>query len=99
MLCKMDFWLVCKVVALHLDNRTAKAYLCNQSGTVSICSRLACHIFNLADMHGFILLPAYISTHLNVEADYTSQGRLVPEGHLLSHIVEMRQYVNLGQLE
>ena len=29
MLCKMAFWLSGKVVALHLDKRTAKAYLCN----------------------------------------------------------------------
>ena len=34
MLCRMAFWLSGKVVALHLDNSTAKAYLCNQGGTV-----------------------------------------------------------------
>ena len=28
MLCQMAFHLASKVVALHLDNRTAKAYLC-----------------------------------------------------------------------
>ena len=27
------FWLSGKVVVLHLDNSTAKAYLCNQGGT------------------------------------------------------------------
>ena len=35
MLCRMAFCLSGKVVALHLDNSTAKAYLCNQGGTVS----------------------------------------------------------------
>ena len=30
MLCRMAFHLSGKVVALHLDNSTAKAYLCNQ---------------------------------------------------------------------
>ena len=43
MLCRMAFHLSGKVVALHLDNSTAKAYLCNQGGTVSpFLSRLAC---------------------------------------------------------
>ena len=31
-------------------------------------SRSACHILNMADMHGITLFPAYIPTHLNVEA-------------------------------
>ena len=35
MLHSMAFCLSGKVVALHLDNSTAKAYLCNQGGTVS----------------------------------------------------------------
>ena len=39
-------------------------------------------------MHGFILLSAYLPTHLNVEADYLSQGRLVPEWQLLLHTAE-----------
>ena len=43
MLRRMAFCLSGKVVALHLDNSTAKAYLCNQGGTVSpFLSRLAC---------------------------------------------------------
>ena len=43
--CRMAFHLSGKVVALHLDNSTAKAYLCNQGGTVSpFLSRLACRI-------------------------------------------------------
>ena len=41
----MAFHLSGKVVALHLDNSIAKAYLCNQGGTVSpFLSRLACQI-------------------------------------------------------
>ena len=35
MLCRMAFCLSGKIVALHLDNSTAKAYLCNQGGSVS----------------------------------------------------------------
>ena len=35
MLCRMAFCLSGKVVTLHLDNSTAKAYPCNQSGIVS----------------------------------------------------------------
>ena len=35
MLHQVAFHLACKVVALHLDNSNAKAYLCNQGGTVS----------------------------------------------------------------
>ena len=30
------FWLSSKVVALHLDSSTAKAYLCNQSDIASL---------------------------------------------------------------
>ena len=41
-LCKMAFLLYCKVVALLLDNSTAKAYLCNEGGTAStFLSRIA----------------------------------------------------------
>ena len=68
------------MVALHLDNNTAKASLHNQGGTIPLfLSRLACHILNMADMHGITLIPAYISAHLNVETDYLSQRRLVPD--------------------
>ena len=38
-------------------------------------------------MHGSNHIPAYLPTHINVDADYLSQGRLVPEWHLLPHIV------------
>ena len=61
MLHKMAFCLSGKVVALHLDNSTVKAYLYNQGGTVSpYLSRLACWIPSLTDKHGITLLPAYI---------------------------------------
>ena len=87
MLCRMAFCLSDKVVALHLDNNTAKAYLCNQGGTVSpFLSRLACQILSLTDKHGITLIPAYIPTHLNVEADYLSQDQLLPEWHLLLQV-------------
>ena len=43
MLHRMAFCLSGKMVTLHLDNSTAKVYLCNQGGTVSpFLSRLAC---------------------------------------------------------
>ena len=74
-LCKIAICLFGKVVALHLDNNIAKAYLCNQGGTVSPClSRLACQILSLTDKHSITLILAYIPTHLNVEADYLSWG-------------------------
>ena len=37
---------------------------------------------------GISLISAYIPTHLNVEADCLSQGRLVQKWHLLVHIPE-----------
>ena len=78
MLHKILFCLSGKVV------RTAKGYLCNQGGTASLfLSRLAFHILNLADKHGITLTAANIPTHLNVEANYLPQGRLVPEMHLV----------------
>ena len=78
-----------KVVGLHLDNSTAKAYLCNQGSTVSpFLSRLACWILSLTDKHGITLIPAYIPTHLNVEADYLSQDCLLPEWYLLPQVVQ-----------
>ena len=46
-------------------------------------SRLACQILSLTDKHGITLLPAYIPTHLNVEADYLSWDQLLLEWHLL----------------
>ena len=75
MLCQMAFHLSGKVVALHLDNSTAKAYLSNESGTVSpFLSRLASQILNLTNKHGITLIPAYIPADLNMEANYLSQS-------------------------
>ena len=85
MLCRLAFQWSGKVVALQLDNFTAKAYLHSQVDTVSLfLSRLACHVLNLADQYDITLTPAYIPTHLNVEANYLLQGKLVPEWHFLS---------------
>ena len=89
MLRRMAFCLSGKVVALHLDNSTAKAYLCNQGGTVfPFLSRLACRIRRLTEKHGITFLPAYIPTHLNVEADYLCQYQLLPEWHLLPQVAQ-----------
>ena len=86
----MDFCLSGKVVTLHLDNNTAKAYLYNQGITISsFLSKLGFHILILADNYGITLIPAYICTHLNVKADYLSEGRLIPEWHLLPCIVQV----------
>ena len=87
MLHRMAIHLSGKVVALHLDNSTAKAYLCNHSGTVSpFLFRLACQILSLTNKHGITLIPAYIPTHLNVEANYLSWDQMLPEWHLLPHL-------------
>ena len=89
MLRRMAFHLSGKVDALHLDNSTAKAYLCYQGGTVSpFLSRLACQILSLTDKHGITLLPAYIPTHLNVEADFLSWDQLLLEWHLLPQVAQ-----------
>ena len=89
MFCRMAFYLSGKVVALHLDNSTAKAYLCNQGGTVSpFLFRLACWILSLTNKHGITLLPAYIPTHLNVEVDFLSWDRMLPEWHLLPQVAQ-----------
>ena len=86
MLCRMAFYLSGKLVALHLDNNTAKAYLCNQGGTVSpFLSRLACQILSLTNKHGITLIPAYIIL-TSMETDYLSQDQLLPEWHLLSQV-------------
>ena len=87
MLHRMAFHLSGNVVVLHLDNSTAKVYLCNQGGTVSpFLSRLACRILSLTNRHGITLLPAYIPTHLNVEADFLSWDRMLLEWHLLPQV-------------
>ena len=40
-------------------------------------------MLNLSDMHDINLIPVYLPTHLNVEADYLSWRRVVLEWHLL----------------
>ena len=80
MLHRMTFQLYGKVVALHLDNSTGKDYLRNQGGTVSpFLSRLACQILSLTNKHGITLIPAYIHTYLNMEADYLAQDQMLLE--------------------
>ena len=77
MLHRMASYLSGKVAALHLCNNTAKAYICIQSGTVSLfVSSLACCILSMTNKHGITPIPAYIPTHLNVEAHYLLWGRL-----------------------
>ena len=89
MLHRMAFYLSGKVVALHLDDNTAKAYLHNQGGTMSpFLSRLFCQIFSLTDKHGITFIPAYIPTHLNVEANYLSWDQMLPEWHLLLQMAQ-----------
>ena len=87
MLHRMAFHLSGKVVAMYLDNSTAKAYLCNQGGTVSpFLSRLACQTLSLTDKHGITHIPVYVPTHLNVEANYLSWDQMLPEWHLLPQV-------------
>ena len=87
---RMAFHLYGKVVVLHFDGSTAEAYLCNQDGTVSpFLSRLTFQILSLTDKHGITLIPAYIPTHPNVEADYLSWGQMLPEWHLLPQVAQV----------
>ena len=59
----VDFHLSDNIVASHLDDSTAKAYLCKKGGKVSpFLFRLACCILNLADKHGV----TYSSLHTNL---------------------------------
>ena len=79
MLHRVAFHLSDKVVALHLDNSTAKTYLCDQGGMVSpFLSRLACQILSLTDKHGITLIPAHIPTNLNVEVHYLLWDQMLP---------------------
>ena len=83
MMHSMSFQLSGKVFDFHLDNSTGKADLCDQGGTVSpFLFRLDCWILSLTDKHGITLIPAYIPTHLNVEANYLSQDQMLPEWYL-----------------
>ena len=99
MLHKMVIWHSSKVLALHLANKTATAYFCNQSGTAFLfLYRLAWHILNVGSKCGITLIPAYIPTHLSVEADCLSWWRLIPEQYLLAHITQATFHL-LSQLE
>ena len=61
-------------------------YLCNQAGTASLfLFRLAECSLTLANKHGITLIPAYIHTHINAEANYLSWSQLVPEWHQFPH--------------
>ena len=54
----MAFQLLGKLVALHLDNNTAKAYLFDQCGTLPpFLSSLACQILHLTNKHIITLIP------------------------------------------
>ena len=80
MLHRTGFHLSGKVVIWNWDNNTAKV----TGGTVSIfLSRLAYCMLHLVDKHCVTLIPEYISSHLNVGADYSLWGWLVPEWYLL----------------
>ena len=73
MLHRLAFLLSAKVIALLVDNSTAKAYLCNQGGTTSpFLSRLPSEVLNLANRYDITPIPAYIPTHFNVKDDYLS---------------------------
>ena len=63
MLCRMERWLPCIWTEYCYS-------LCNQGGTVSHFLSRACCILSLDEKHGITFIPAYIPTHLNVEADY-----------------------------
>ena len=67
----MAFQLSGKVVALLLHISIAKAYLCNQGGTVSpFPSTLPYQVSSLNDKYSIYLFPGYIPASLNVEANY-----------------------------
>ena len=84
------FHLSGKVVALHLDNSTAKAYLCNDGGMVSpFLSRLAYQVLSVTDKHSITLIPAYIPTYLNVESDNMPCDQLFLELLLLPHMAKV----------
>ena len=52
-------------------------------------SRLACQILCLTDKHCITYIPAYIPTHLNVEADYLSQDWMLLEWHILPQVAQV----------
>ena len=99
MLYRMAFCLSGKVVALHLDNSTAKAYLCNQGGTVSpFLSRLACWILSLTNKHGITLLPGIHSYPPQCGGKLSVPG-LVASGVAPSPLRWIRQLFTFGAFQ
>ena len=88
MLYRMIFHLSGKIVALHLDKSTVKAYLCKQCCTISIF-RLTYHSLNLYVKQCLNLIPTYRPTNLKVGVDYLSLWRLVTECHFCPHVAQV----------
>ena len=83
-LLRLAFHLPGKVVALYLNNSTAKAYLCNEAGTVSpFLFRLDCQILSLTNKHSITIISSYISTNLDAETNYLLWGQFTLKQHLL----------------
>ena len=68
MLHRMAFSLIWQGGHLTFGCNTAKAYLCNQGGT-SFSLQTSLPVLYLVEKHGITLIPAFIPTHLNVEAN------------------------------
>ena len=87
MLCRMAFCLSDNVGALHLNNSTAK-FIC----IIKVVQYLLffpgwpAGYWVLTDKHIITLIPAYISAHLNVEANYLLWGQFFLKWHFLPHI-------------
>ena len=74
MLHKKLFKLSGKVIALFLENSTAKSYLCNQDGIVSLfLSRLVPTFWIWLTSMVLLFISAYIPTHLNVVLTITGK--------------------------
>ena len=72
---EISFQLSSKVVALHLGSSTAKAYSCDQGSTAPLLSCLTSLLHFASDgRHAITLIPAYIPSHLNVEAISFREG-------------------------
>ena len=64
-----------RTVCVHINNRTALAYLAREGGTKSVLlSRLACRIL-LSQRHRITLIPVYVSGIGNTIADALSRGK------------------------
>ena len=80
--CRIVFHLSSEVVALDLDNSSAKAYLyIIKVIQYLFLFRLALHILNMDKKHG-------ITLYSNIHTDYLSWGQLVPE-ELLPHVAKV----------